>query len=194
MTQVDFASKIRASVAARREYEIAKNAQCDSMLSNLKVFDKTLSNDSLVALLAASNVDADLLNRAERNNARFNIYAFEKVLKDVSIVTMNHYSKAILHAALLLEASETVLTHADAVVACSLEAKHKDSKRAAIIKKARYDKHVALNTASTQSSSSINSLVALNVLSEIRDAANVVAYKINRESDLATRMIAQFAA
>lgn len=195
MTQtVDtFAAQIRASVATRRDYEIAKNASCESMLHNLKTFDKTLANDALVALLAASNMHADTLNRSERNNARFNVYSFEKVLRDVSVIRMNHYSLAIVRAAIALEAASLTLTHQDAVVACSLDAKHKDSKRAALIKTARYQKHVALNTASTQSSSSINSLAALNVLTETRDASNAVAYTLNRESALAQSMIAHCA-
>jgi len=190
---VNFNQEIRNSVATRRAYELSKNASCESMLSNLKAFDKTLANDALVALLAASQMNADTLNNAERSNARFNVYAFEKVLRDVSVIRMNHYSLAIVRSCIALEAADMTLTHADAVVACSLDAKHKDSKRASIIKSARYAKHVALNTASTQSSSSINSLQALNVLTETRDASNVVSYVLNRDSELTQKMIAHCA-
>jgi hypothetical protein len=102
---------------------------------------------------------------------------------------MNHYSLAILRAAIALEANDSTLNHADAVFVCSLDAKHKDSKRAATLKSARYSKHVALNTASTQSSSSINSLQALNVLSETRDASNAVAYTLNRDNALTLALI-----
>ena len=174
-----FKSDILASVATRRDYEIAKNANCDSMLSNLAAFDKRLSNDAVIALLFATSIDANILNRQERNNARFNIYSFAKILVDTSVSTMNHYSKAILRAAIALKKNDLKLTHADAVFACSFDAKHKDNSRAKIMKAAQYAKHVALNTASTQSSSSINSLCALNVLTESRDDANHVCYSIS---------------
>ena len=178
-----YAETLRASVATRRAYEIDKNASCDSMLRALAAFDKRLANDAVVNLCEVANLDNDILNRQERNNARFNIYSFAKILDDVSFATMNHYSKAILRAAIALRDSEMShaehdrsLTHADAVQACTLDATQKDKARAKIIANARYQKHVALSTASTQSSSSINSLQSLNVLVETRDAANNTCY------------------
>ena len=179
---------LRSSVATRREYEIAKNASCDSMLKALVAFDKRLANNAVVNLCEIANLDTDTLNRAERNNARFNIYSFAKILDDVSFHTMNHYSKAILRAAIALRKSELALTHADAIQACTLDATQKDKARAKIIASARYQKHVALSTASTQSSSSINSLCALHVLSESRDAANVVCYTLS-DNDFANALI-----
>ena len=178
-----YAETLRASVATRRAYEIDKNASCDSMLRALAAFDKRLANDAVVNLCEDANLDNDILNRQGRNNARFNIYSFAKILDDVSFATMNHYSKAILRAAIALRDSEMShaehdrsLTYADAVQACTLDATQKDKARAKIIANARYQKHVALSTASTQSSSSINSLQSLNVLVETRDAANNTCY------------------
>ncbi len=185
-----YADMLRASVASRRDYETAKNASCDSMLSNLKAFDKRLSNDTVIALCESAALDANILNRQERNNARFNIYAFDKILSDVSTATMNHYSKAILSAAVALRKASLSLTHADAVAACSLSVTHKDKSRAKLIASSRYQKHVAANTAATQSSSSINSLQALNVLVESRDASNHVCYTI-ANNDFANTLIAQ---
>lgn len=188
----DFNTQIRASVETRRAYEMSKSADCESMLSNLKAFDKRLSNDAVIALLAAANVNADTLNRQERTSARFNVYSFAKVLSDVSAHTINHYSRAILASAVALRSAELVLTHADAVAACSLDVTHKDKSRAKIIAKSRYQKHVAANTASTQASSSINSLAALNVLIESRDAANHVCYSI-ADNDFAKSLVAAIA-
>jgi len=188
-----FKNEIQNSVATRRDYEIAKNADCESMLSNLTAFDKRLSHDPVIALLFASNVNANILNRQERNSARFNVYSFAKILVDTSASTMNHYSKAILRAAIALAKNDLTLTHADAVFACTLDAKHKDNSRAKIIKHAQYAKHVALNTASTQSSSSINSLQALNVLVESRNAANHVCYNI-ADNDFAKALCENVAA
>jgi hypothetical protein len=185
-----YANDLRASVATRREYETVKSASCDSMLAALKAFDKRLANDAVVALCESANLDANTLNRQERNNARFNIYAFAKVLDDVSVATMNHYTLAILRAAIALKKNELTLTHADAVAACSLSVTHKDKSRAKIIAASRYAKHVAANTASTQSSSSVNSLCALNVLTESRDASNHVCYSVAQNA-FADALIAQ---
>lgn len=191
----DYATALRNSVATRRAYEISKNAECASMLKALASFDKRLQQDAVVALCQSANVDADILNRQERNSARFNIYSFAKVLDDISFATINHYSVAILRAAIALSKLEkdNALTHADAVAACSLDAKHKDASRNKIISTVRYQKHVALNTASTQSSSSINSLQALNVLTESRDAANHVCYTI-ADNDFAKALCASVTA
>lgn len=185
-----YAQALRDSVASRRSYEIDKNASCDSMLSALKAFDKRLANDAVVALCEAASLDSAILNRQERNNARFNIYSFAKVLDDVAVATMNHYTLAILRAAVALKKADLTLTHADAVAACSLSVAHKDKSRAKIIAASRYNKHVAANTASTQSSSSINSLAALNVITESRDSANHVCYTI-ADNAFAASLIAQ---
>jgi hypothetical protein len=174
----DYQTEILASIVARREYELDKNESCDSMLAHLDAYAKRLQNVSVCARLLAANVDSNILNRQERNNARFNIYAFDKLLNDVSFATMNHYSKAILRATLALKSADLLLTHADAVQACTLDATQKDKSRAKIISAARYQKHVALSTASTQSSSSINSLCALSVLVESKNDANHVVYSL----------------
>ncbi|MBS7701481.1 MULTISPECIES: hypothetical protein [unclassified Chelatococcus] len=97
----------------------------------------------------------------------------------------------IFLAALALEANEMTLTHKDAISACSLHCKTSDAKREKIIAAAKYQKHVAANTASTQSSSSINALQAFDVLTEARDAANTIVYKINRDA-CATQELAQY--
>lgn len=188
-TVQSYADMLRASVAERRTYEQAKNASCDSMLDALKTFDKRLAQDSVVALCATANLNANILNRAERNNARFNIYSFAKILSDVSRASMNHYTLAILKSAVALRTAKLTLTHADAVAACSLTVKHRDVSRAKIIAASRYAKHVAVNTASTQSSSSINSLQALNVLAESKDDANHVCYTLC-DNDFANALIA----
>lgn len=179
-----------ASVATRRAYEIAKNSENTSIIATLAKIEKRFTQVAVAALCETANLNADFLNRQERTSARFNVYSAEKVVSDVCYATMNHYSKAILRAAKALRDAKLVLTHADAVAACSLSVTHKDKSRAKIIASARYAKHVAANTASTQSSSSINSLAALNVLTESRDEANHVCYSI-ADNDFTNALLAQ---
>jgi hypothetical protein len=182
-----YAQQIALAFDARKSYEVSKNSECDSMLATLKTLRETATNDVIANILAASNVDANFINKSERSNARFNVYAAEKVLNVAlnvaQVKALNHYTRAILHAAIALEANETLLTYADAQSACSLKVKVKDAKREKIISKAKYQKNVELNTVTTQSSSSIAALKMFNVLIESRDAANVTCYKINRECD-----------
>jgi hypothetical protein len=183
MTQVaDYKTQLLAALDERASHEVAKNVENDSIQSCIKKMRATVErSDVLCEIMLLSNVSAQFINRAERVSARFNVYSAEKVLNIANTAT-NHYTLAIFKTALALEAKSLTLNHKDAVSACSASVKHSDSKREAIIKATRYAKHVAANTASTQSSSSINALQVANVLTETRDDANVISYRVNRES------------
>lgn len=179
------ASDYLAALDSRLAYEVAKNPECDSMQATLAAMRKTLERSAITDFMSASNVNAELINKSERSNARLNVYAYEKVLNvsqaALKVASLNHYTKAILATALSLDAyDESKLTHADAQSACSLSVKTKDSERQKRI--VQYQKHVAANTASTQSSSSIAALVAYDVLRETRDDANVTCYSVNYDS------------
>lgn len=182
----EFKSALAAEIDARASFEASKNADNDSMQATLKNMRKLSDHDVIAEIMLASNVDASFINRAERSNARYNVYAAEKVVNVARSLAkaaqINHYTRAVFAAALALESAEMMLTHADAVAACSASVKHKDSKREKLIKDARYSQHVAANTAATQSSSSINALQTFNLLKETRDASNNAAYALNRES------------
>jgi hypothetical protein len=180
------------AIDSRIAHETTKNAANDSIVDTLKKIRKSCDNDALCNVLIASNVDAEYINRAERVNARFNVYSAEKVINTARAIakvqTLNHYSLAIVRSALALEAADSVLSHNDAVAACSLSIKHRDAKRAALIKTARYQKHVAAQTASTQASSSINALQVFNVFSETK-ILDQVAYALNRDNENCKKLI-----
>lgn len=190
-------NEYQQSIVERAEFERDKNSANDSIQSTLDALCKSVSHDAIYSLLVASNVDVDFINRNERVNAKYNVYAAEKVANVAHALAktraLNHYTLAILRTCDALERSELVLTHKDAALACSASIKHNDSKREKILAKARYAKHTAANTAATQSSSSINALQTFNVLRESRDAANVVTYSLNRDNAATQSLLAMIA-
>jgi hypothetical protein len=181
-----------AAFDSRVEYETAKNANNANMQKTLADMRKLFANDKIASIMLACNVDANFINRNERNNARYNVYAAEKVANVArylaKVASLNHYSLAIIKTAHALERASLKMTHKDAARACTNDSKLSDKTREAIVSKCCYAKTVAANTTSTQSSSSINALQTFNVLSEARDENNNVVYTLNRESD-ATKQI-----
>lgn len=197
MTNVqDYIASLNAALDSRAEYEAHKNVDNDSIQSTLASLRKSLTHSTIAQRLLDSNVDANFVNRQERSNNRYNVYAAEKVDNAARAAALvaecNHYTLAILRVALAFEASDSKLSHADAVSACSASVKHKDAAREKVIKSLRYAKHVASNTATTQSSSSINALQTLNVLTESRDASNVAVYSVNRENAIFAALAARY--
>lgn len=183
----DYRTALLASVDARAAHELAKNSENTSMQATLSQIRKSVDHDVIAQIMLASNVNVDFLNTSERVSNRFNVYSAEKVINVAracaKVTALNHYTLAVFKTAQALAKIETPLTHKDAACACSMSVKHSDSKREAIIKSSRYAKHVAANTASTQSSSSINALQTFKVLTETRDAANTVSYALNVDSE-----------
>lgn len=170
------------AISERAAFEASKSAENTNMQRTLETLAKSVAHERIAELLTASNVDAQFINRAERSNARYNVYAAEKVVNVArtlaKVASLNHYTLAVLRTAIALEASDSHLTHKDAVCACSASVKHTSKERESLISKTRFAKHVSANTASTQSSSSINALQTCNVLQESRDAANIVTYSL----------------
>lgn len=195
MTQAvqDFRAALLDAIDSRAAYESAKNVDNTSMQKTLSDIRKSVNHDTIANMMLASNVDAAIINRAERSNNRFNVYSYEKIVNVArylaSVASINHYTRAILASVHAFETAEFTFTHKDAVCACSKAVKQTDSKKESILKSVRYDKHVAANTASTQASSSLNALIAFNVLRESRDEANNVTYSLNRDTQ-ATQDIA----
>jgi hypothetical protein len=190
----DFKQNLLVSCDARSAHELSKNPTNGSIQATLTTMRKSFDNDAIASALLACNVNPDFLNKSERNSNRFNVYAAEKVLNIGRVIAknpgaLNHYTRAIVLAASALALADCTLTHADAVAACSLSVAHKDKSRAKIIKSAVYQKHVAANTAATQSSSSINALQVCNVLTETRDSANHVCYSLT-DCDATRELIA----
>lgn len=192
----DYITALNAALDARASYEKAKNAENDSIQSCITSLRKSVTHSDVATALMNNAVNAEFINRSERTNNRYNVYAAQKVdnaaRAAISVEALNHYSLAILRVAVALEAKELMLSHKDAVAACSASVKHSEAKREAIIKSLRYAKHVAANTASTQSSSSINALQTCNVLRETRNANNEIVYSVNRESDMTKALCARY--
>lgn len=192
----DYIAAINAALDSRASYESAKNAENDSIQSVITSLRKSMTHNDVATALMNNAVDAEFINRSERSNNRFNVYAAQKVdnaaRAAINVESLNHYTLAILRVAVALEAKELTLTHKDAVAACSASVKHSEAKREQIIKSLRYAKHVAANTASTQSSSSINALQTLKAFSESRNANNEICYSVNRDSALVQALCARY--
>ena len=194
MTNVqDYLSSLNAAIDSRAAYEASKNADNNSIQSVLAALRKDFNRAEVIAQIMIDNsVNAEFINRQERSNNRYNVYAAQKVENAVSASAnteaLNHYTLAILKVACALK----TVSHKDAVSACSAGVKHSDTARERVIKSLRYAKHVAANTASTQSSSSLNALQTLNVISESRDANNDVIYSVNSDSLIFKALAARY--
>ena len=168
-------------------------AHNSSMCKTLTDIAKTLSNEHVAKMLFATKYDATRINRSERSNARYNVYAYEKDVNIARVLckvaSLNHYTRAILSSAIALQKNDMLITHRDAQSACSLDVKT-DATREKLISATKYQKNVAASTANTQSSSSINALQAFSVLVETRDAANNVCYKVNLDADVTKKLLA----
>lgn len=172
------------AINARFDYETAKNADSHSMQKTLADLKKAMSVARIAEVMQAANVDAAFINRAERSNARFNVYAAEKVVNIArtlaNVATLNHYTRAIILSMSALEANQLTLTQKDAVAACSVAVKLTDAKRDKMLVK--YQKHASANTASTQASSSLNALKTFNMIRESRDDANNAVFVLNESA------------
>lgn len=178
----NFAKTIESEIDARAQYERDKNASNDTIQTTLKNIKSNATHDRIAAIMQAAKYDASVINRAERSNARTNVYALEKHVNIAQAIAkvraLNHYTRAILKAAIALEKKDKRLTHDAAQSACSLDVKAKDSKIETLIRACKYQKHVAKSTASTQASSSLSALCSMNVLTASRDASNSVIYSV----------------
>jgi len=177
-----------AAFDARATYECAKNADNSNMQKTLSDLKASVSHAEIARLMLAANIDCNFINRAERANARFNVYSAEKVVNVIrataSVATLNHYTLNILRSIVACNAASVDFTQRDAVSACSLTAKVDNSKLSLI---SQYQKHVALNTAATQASSSLNALLMCAAIVEYRNAANMTCFKV-AESEIAEKL------
>lgn len=180
----NYVASLNAAFDARAVYETNKNADNASMTKTLTTLRKNVVHDDVASVMLACNVKADFINRAERSNARFNVYSAEKVVNvarylSVSTERLNHYTLAILKSCISLSDAQMSLTHDDAQASCSSDIRASDIKKRKLL--THYARVVAKNTASTQSSSSINALQMFDIIKETRDANNNVAYVFNDE-------------
>lgn len=188
----EFKTALVAAIDARKAFEADKSAENANIQKTLDDIKKSVDHIKICETMFANNVDANLIMRKERVSDCFNVYAYQKVVNIARAANaaqaLNHYTRAILLTAKAFANADMLLSHDDAKSACTLSHKVKDSKREKLINK--YQKHVALSTANTQSSSSVNALQAYNVLIEKRDNANNVVYSLNTENELTHKLLA----
>jgi hypothetical protein len=185
MTEVaNYIVALNAALDARVAFEAAKAKDASSNIAKtLADIRKSVTHERVASVLLASKIDAAFINRAQRADARMNVYAAEKVvnvaLALASAATLNHYSRAILKTAQAFAAASLAMNNDDAKSACTLDVKVKEPKREKLIVK--YQKHIAISTATTQSSSSLDALCMFGVLTRGKDDANVTIYTLNAE-------------
>ena len=183
-------ASINAQFDVRVSYETEKNAENDSIKLALTRHRKSMTHERVAQMMIESNVDVTFINRQERMNARYNEKSIEKVANIARFLAsadrLNHYTNAILKSAIALTDANLSLTHTDACAACSSDAKVSDKRKSKLI--THYCNVVAANTASTQSSSSINALQMFHLLVEKRDDHNKIAYTFNNDHALASRV------
>lgn len=186
-----YITELNNAFDARAEYETAKNADNLNMQKTLADLRASATHETIAKLMLSANLDASFINRAERSNARFNVYSAEKVINVfraiASVATLNHYTLNILKSVIACDNAQIDFTQRDAVSACSLDVKV-DSAKASLI--SQYAKHIALNTASTQASSSLNALIMCNVITERRNASNTTCFTLT-DSDNAKALISK---
>lgn len=176
----NYSAALQQSIELRKSYEANANAENDNIQKTLSNLSKDFSHEAVVKIMHSANVDANFINRAERRNKRFNVYAAQKVANiarsAAAADTLNNYTRCIFLTALKLTQASLSMTHKDAQASLCVDLRADAAKDAYIV---RYAKTVAANTADTQSSSSINALQMFEVLSETRDERNEVAYTLN---------------
>ncbi len=185
----NYSIALQTSIAARKSYEIASNAENTNIQRTLDNLASDFSHEAVVKVMHAASVDANFINRQERRNKRFNVYSAQKVANIARSAaqadTLNNYTRCIFLTALKLTQAQMTMTHKDAQASLCLDLRADTVKSAHIV---RYAKTVAANTADTQSSSSINALQMFDVLRETRDERNEVAYSLNLASATTKRL------
>lgn len=175
----DVALRVVAHIDERARYEASKNAENTSIQKHLNAARDKLSSARVARFMIAASVDESFINRNERVNARYNVYAVEKVASLAHSVAFDKSHNAInanvLRSMFKCTAAEIEFSHHLALCAASDKITCKDARA-----RSRLSRHtVSASTASTQASSTMNALVTCNVVSEYRNAANETCYKLN---------------
>lgn len=179
MTKIaEYVVALNNAFDARASFEASKmsdNSNIQKTLSNLR---KSVTRESVARVFVAHNIDAALINRALRVDSRINVYAYQKIENIACALnkaeSLNHYSKAILATAKRFADNSMSITQDDAKSACTLDMKVKDAKREKLIVK--YQKHVAVSTANTQASSSLEALCTFDVLKRAKNNENETVF------------------
>lgn len=189
---VAYVTSLNDAFASRKAYEAAKNEENIALQKKLDNMLASASHNRIAEILCYANVDASLINKSERINARFNEKAYVKVVNIARAIakveTLNIYTRAILESVKSFQDNETLISQKETKSACSCDAKLSDSKRNKLLK--RVVKHYDASTTSTQSSSTNQALLAFNVLIETRNAANEICFSLNLENETTKALLA----
>lgn len=185
-----YRTSLVAAMGDRAAYELGKDPGNDNIQSTIADLRKSVDHDMIAYVMLVAELPAGFINISERRTARFNVYSAQKVVNIARAVAaaerINHYSRAILLSAIALQNAGLAMTHADAAAACSLSVRTSPSREKLLVK---YGKHVAPNTASTQSSSSLNALRMMNVIGETRSADNETCYLVDLASPITEKLL-----
>lgn len=165
---------------ARREYERSKNENNENIQKNLRKYEKNVT-DATLTLFLQQKIDLNFMNIHERSTSRLNVYCVEKVTRLDSAFSLDAFTKHVLLSMRALQQNDMIMTHKDAQSACTL-ACSTDATKEKILKTTKRQLHIAANTASTQSSSSLNALVHLKLARETRDENNKIAFVLDLEN------------
>ena len=183
---MSYQNNMIANFDSRAEFEFLKKSDNVTMQKTLADMKKSVSHARIADIMQSCEVDENFINKQERVDSRFNVYAAEKVINFArylaSVQSLNHYTRAIVATLDSLERNDMHMTHDDAISACSLSCKSKDTSHEKHVIK--YQSHVAASTASTQASSSLNTLLMYHVVIEERDMMNKRVYKLNRDNSV----------
>lgn len=149
--------------SARSAYEARKNPDNLKMSKNLDAYAKKMGTAPLAAILAATAVDPDFINREIAAGKRFNVYAIDKVNDILTALETGHMKNEINRAVMLslfkFRAAGVPFTGAMAIAAASDKVKVEKAVAGLLV---RYT--VSAATAPTQCSSTMNALSTLGVV------------------------------
>lgn len=164
---------LNSNVASRVAYETEKSAHsCAAKFARYFAFDFKSSecavSEAMIDAAIASNVASfDFLNDAKRTNARFNVYAAEKVRKTLRAIASNvltlcdKYTVATVTTLMHNRENEAFFLSRKDCYALVCKDVETEIKKSAMKNRCA----VSMNTATTQISSTLRALDALNVLS-----------------------------
>ena len=173
---------LNAELVERYEYEMRKNADNDKIQKTLLSVNNALVKSSSARLHAVANIDARYINRAERVNAKYNVYALQKIADIINVVMHDKKMNAINYHALRslfnFERKSKLFTHADAIASASNKITVQDASKRQLLSRHT----VSASTANTQASSTMNALVTLNVVRETTNENNEKHYELTHSA------------
>lgn len=156
-------AEIVQSFDARKEFEKVEHPKNDSVQERLKAYEKKMALPGIAALMVATKVDANFINRSVTAGKRFNIYAIDKfndLVHGLNSGTLrNAINVAMMKSLFRCRKADVVFTGQLAIAAAS------DKVKIDKIFQQHMVRHtVSAATAPTQTSSTMNALEVLGVV------------------------------